>query len=265
MECKLSDDDFRILLEQFNRPWSGYKKVRKGVKKRLRRHMRLVKITCFSEYLKLISKDKGVRMDCEECLQVTISRFFRDRHLWSYLNKTLLPELIEKHPGGIRVWAAGCGCGEEVYSLAILWNQLNSPVHLDIVATDINYQNLARAQEGCYQLSSMKEVPELMRIECFERQNDRDNYCIKDRYRANIIWKQHNFFSPLNCEKFQIIFLRNSLLTYHEGEQRNHALRQILRVIDLGGYLVAGSHEKIPEQFRKLQRVPDCPSLYRVI
>ena len=36
----LSDTEFRSLLEHLSRPWAGYRKVRKGVKKRVRRHMR---------------------------------------------------------------------------------------------------------------------------------------------------------------------------------------------------------------------------------
>ena len=35
----LNDRDFFNLLEYWNRPWAGFRKVRKGMKKRIRRHM----------------------------------------------------------------------------------------------------------------------------------------------------------------------------------------------------------------------------------
>jgi chemotaxis protein methyltransferase CheR len=35
----INDRDFFNLLEHLNRPWAGFRKVRKGVKKRIRRHM----------------------------------------------------------------------------------------------------------------------------------------------------------------------------------------------------------------------------------
>ncbi|MBU4259135.1 MAG: hypothetical protein KKI12_09205 [Proteobacteria bacterium] len=38
----MDDNQFRKLLERMNFFWSGYRKVRKGVKKRIKRHMREV-------------------------------------------------------------------------------------------------------------------------------------------------------------------------------------------------------------------------------
>lgn len=263
MDNILDDDEFRIILERLNRPWSGYRKVRKGVKKRIRRHMRQLGTSDIFQYLQLLEQDEREMMACKEFLQVTISRFFRDRHLWVYLNKEILPELSRKFPSGVRIWAAGCGCGEEVYSLAILWHQLKSGVLLNILATDINRQNLARAEKGCYRQSSMKEVINPIRINVFHKQPGKDVYCIDDGYKSSIVWQHHDFFSPLNSEPFHMVFLRNSLLTYHRGEQRDRGLRRLLNLVKPGGYLVTGSHETVPEKFTNLSRLPACPYLYK--
>lgn len=261
MDSILNDNEFRIILKHFNRPWSGYRKVRKGVKKRIRRHMRVNGVSDVYEYLELLSRDQGTRKGCEECLCVTISRFFRDSHLWSYLGGELLPLVAREYPGGVRTWVIGCGCGEEVYSLSLIWHQLLTGMDFTILATDINPQNLTRAQKGCYQLSSMKEIPQSLRADCFQKQK-KTTYCIDSRYKTNITWKQHDLFSPLRSDPFHMIFLRNSLLTYHHGEQCSRALEQIIALMVPGGHLVVGSHEKVPEKFAALSRNQVCPHIY---
>lgn len=262
MDSTLSDDQFRLLLEYLDRPWSGYRKVRKGVKKRVRRHMRLLGVSDIDQYLHLLSRDQEIKSACEKCLEVTISRFFRDRRLWVYLKDELLPLAARMFPDGVRAWAIGCGCGEEAYSLAIVWHQLQSRVDFTILASDINPQNLARAQKGCFQQSSMKEVPHSIRVECFEKQEKGSIYCIDERFKENITWQRYDLFSPLASDPFHIIFLRNSLLTYYKDEQCNHALTRILKLMLPGGYLVIGSHENIPEHFDTLRRDQACPHVY---
>ena len=47
----LSDDEFRRVIGFFDRPWCGYRKIRKGVKKRIRRHMEELGCTSVDSYL----------------------------------------------------------------------------------------------------------------------------------------------------------------------------------------------------------------------
>ena len=77
----LSDTEFRSLLEHLNRPWAGYRKVRKGVKQRVRRHMQNLACSTVEQYLVQLARQPAEMAACEECLRVTISRFFRDRLL----------------------------------------------------------------------------------------------------------------------------------------------------------------------------------------
>lgn len=259
----LNEDDFRALLDQFNRPWSGYKKVRKGVQKRLRRHMRSLGASDVDAYQKMLRQDPLAKRGCERCLEVTISRFFRDRKLWPCLQRIVLPALASRHPEGIRGWSIGCGCGEEVYSLALLWDQVESTVPLKILATDSNSANLQRASEGCYSLSSLKEVPESIVTSCFEKQ-DSGNHTILPCYKTNITWLEHNLFYPLDERRFSLIFLRNSLLTYYQGKQRNTALNRIIDLLEPKGYLVIGAKEKLPDHLAALTGMTDCPFTYQL-
>jgi chemotaxis protein methyltransferase CheR len=163
----LSDTEFRELLHHLDRPWAGYRRVRKRVKKRVRRHMATMGGSTIDAYLLALDRLSGAREACEQCLQVTISRFFRDRELWQTLRERILPELVEQFPAPIRIWSAGCACGEEPYSLAMLWEELGRPTQLDLLATDANSACLAHARAGVYSLSSLKRMPEKIRERYF--------------------------------------------------------------------------------------------------
>ena len=159
----MDDKQFCQLLQHLGLSWTGYRKVRKGVKKRIARHMQNFGCRNVSAYLVELDRRNDARRDCERLMTVSISRFFRDRKLWENLQKDILPVLVETHNEKIKVWSAGCASGEEVYSLKIL-DVLEASAgripYLEVLATDMNPDYLERARAGVYPLSSLKEVPE---------------------------------------------------------------------------------------------------------
>ena len=73
-----------------------------------------------------------------------------------------LPDMIANSPPALKVWSAGCACGEEVYSFKIIWELLGQQFEhlpaLDLLATDRHPRYLERARSGIYNRSSLKEV-----------------------------------------------------------------------------------------------------------
>ena len=92
-ETHMDDVQFRKLLHHLGLSWTGYRKVRKGVKKRISRHMRLLNCSDLAGYLHELGSSKGARYECERLMTVSISRFFRDKKLWVLLLDKVLPEL----------------------------------------------------------------------------------------------------------------------------------------------------------------------------
>ncbi len=259
-----TDDDFRRILEQFDRPWQGYRKVRKGVKKRIRRHMAALAADTVGDYLRILEMDQRQRDVCEESLLVTISRFFRDRNLWLHLRESLLPELSERFPGAIRAWSVGCASGEEAYSLAILGEMLQPRVRLEILATDMKEDNLERARSGVYERSSLREVTADIRDRFFLACSTGRIYAIHPRLKAHIRWHRHDLFAPPPDDgPFHLLLLRNSLLTYHRGKAMAAAFSRITATLAPGGCLIVGSHELPPAIDLGLERDPRCPWVYR--
>lgn len=264
----LSDDEFKMILNYFNRPWKGYRKVRKGVKKRIRRHMQELNCTSARDYISIIAADKDQKQITELCLLVTISRFFRDRRMWEYLETTILPEFIKNVCGQIQVWSAGCACGEEAYSFSILWHRLtahnNNDARLNILATDVNPVCIERAQKGWFEKSSLKEMDPATIATYFKKIPGKSQYEVHSCTKPVINWQVHDLFTPVSKGPFHIIMLRNNLLTYHQGTTKEDAFQMILDRLIPGGFIMIGSHEKFPTAFTGIfQRSKECPLIYQ--
>jgi chemotaxis protein methyltransferase CheR len=247
----LDDQEFRKIIDHLGLSWKGYLRVRKGVKKRICRHMRLLGCQDISSYLFEMGEEREVRLECERLLTVSISRFFRDKRLWEVLHKELLHGLLNRYTGKTRVWSAGCASGEEVYSLKIVWDSIagfsDRHVGLEITATDMNAIHLQRARDGTYPPSSLRELPGHLRSRYFITKGDESLFEVKASLKEGIIWLEHNLLSdPSPGPCFDMILLRNNLLTYYRDELKKEALEKVLMSLSGGGFLIIGSHEKLP-------------------
>jgi chemotaxis protein methyltransferase CheR len=261
----LSDTEFRQVLDHLNRPWAGYRKVRKGVKKRVRRHMADLGCSTLELYLLALARQSGARAACEQCLRVTISRFFRDPQLWQTLRERILPGLVDHFPAPLRIWSAGCACGEEPYSLAMVWEELNRPTQLDLLATDIGGTCLARARAGVYSPSSLKRMPDGLKKRYFDSRKAGRQFVIRSHGLPPIRWRQHDLLDPPpEGGPFHLILLRNNLLTYYQGSDLRAAFMRILSALVPGGYLVTGAHEHLTVSDTRLARDDRCPWIYRL-
>ncbi len=257
----MDDNDFRKLLDYFNRPWKGYRKVRKGVIKRLRRRMEELDCTTLEAYIAILERNPIEYKKCQFYLLVTISRFFRDRQVWQHLENRLLPELAACFPQELKVWSVGCACGEEPYSLAILWDRLQIQTTLKIVATDANPLCLDRAVKGIFGKSSLKNLPPQCISSCFNKQS-RNKYSILPHFQQSISWYEHDLLDAPPQSAFHLIFLRNNLLTYYQETTLARAAERIVRALMPGGLLVIGAHEQLPELSVPLIRDNLCPLIY---
>ncbi len=231
--------------------------------KRISKHIELLGCSSIEEYLDVLDEDRTEQETLLFFLRITISRFFRDRKLWTSLVDSVFPFLL-KQTDALRIWSAGCCCGEEVYSLNILhqvyWATISS---IEILATDANDACLERARKGIYQKSSLRELEATMLSTCFLPSAHQDEYIIRPTFTNGITWRHHNFFSSLPDRGFHAVFLRNNLLTYHSPRIRSIVLNRILQSLLPGGFLVIGSHENIPPHISNL--IPTaCSMIYQL-
>ena len=88
----MDDHQFRRLLHHLGLSWTGYRKVRKGVKRRISHHMLRLDCPDMAGYLHVLERNTETKAECKRLMTVSISRFFRDRRLWDLLQEEILYE-----------------------------------------------------------------------------------------------------------------------------------------------------------------------------
>jgi chemotaxis protein methyltransferase CheR len=263
----MDDDQFRQLLDWFDFPWSGYRKVRKGVKKRISRHMQELNCPDIKAYLNLLGQSQALRRECELRMTVSISRFFRDQQLWHNLEEDVLPYMIKSEKKTLRIWSAGCARGEEVYSFKIVWERLKEKYEhlpqMEITATDMHPNYIAKARAGVYAKSSMREVHQKDREHYFDIRKGGNLFEVKAFLKMNIDWKMQDIFAEPPESRFDIIFLRNNLLTYYKKPLKEEGFTRVVKALAPDGWLIVGSHEKMPASGSNFSRHPAVPWAYR--
>jgi len=222
------------------------------------------------DYLHVLDSNSEIIKDVERLMTVSISRFFRDRYLWKVMEEKIIPDIITQYQEKVRVWSAGCALGQEAYSFKILWSMLAKKFEqfprLQLSATDINPDYLIKAREGIYDRSALKEVPEEIKKAYFHASEDKSNYLIADQAKEGILWEIYDpIRQPPPVKKFQIIFLRNNLLTYYRQEIKEPALHKVMDSLTDGGFLIIGSHEKLPFQTHKLLQFEGCSYIFQKV
>jgi chemotaxis protein methyltransferase CheR len=249
-------------LPRFQLRWRGIRKVRGQACKRIQRRYQelgLPDVTAYREYLSSHPAEWAV---VDACCRITISRFYRDRTVFHYLQQTLLPGLaqwaLERHDPSLRCWSAGCASGEEPYTLKMLWELTLSAqfpnLPLQMVATDADAHLLERAQAGCYPFGSLKELPADWLPLGFERRNQ--EYCVRPPLRTGIEFIQQDIRCQQPAGHFHLILCRNLVFTYFAVDQRQDMVNRLAQKLWPGGVLIVGKHETLPSdtlQFEPLQ------------
>lgn len=213
------------------------------------------------DYLERIRNNSDIMHECRLALTVSISKFFRDRMVWDTISKKVLSDLAQKNHKSIHIWSAGCARGEEVYSMKMIWEKaekkgLNLP-GLRFLASDINPEYLVAAQKGVYGKTSLKEVCESDRKAFFHIRKNGKQFIVKPFLRNDIRWQIMDLCIELPNQSFDLIFLRNNVLTYLDGNLKERVFQNIVKKLKPGGFLVKGAHEAIPEKDVSLVRPYD--------
>lgn len=130
-------------LPQVGRRWEGYRKVRERVCRVVRRRAADLGLGSLPRYRTHLEENPAEWAVLDALVDVTISRFYRDRSVFDALRDDVFPRLVERAGSRpIRVWSNGCPSGEEPYTLALMWwlsiAPDAAPGRLRVLGTDIS-------------------------------------------------------------------------------------------------------------------------------
>ncbi|MBI4776864.1 MAG: hypothetical protein HY788_22235 [Deltaproteobacteria bacterium] len=239
------------MLDWYGYSWEGYRRVRKGVMKRISRHMQELESRSVKEYVSLLDVQPAQKARSERLMSVTISRFLRDRSMWNALEREILPDQLLTAGSCMKIWCAGCACGEEVYTFLIVWTRLEErcgPLpEFELWATDMNVEALTKARTGIYPRSSLRELPDEWRSRYFSASDGGKRFAVSESLKHGIRWEVHSLDRENPpASGFQLILLRNGILTYLSGARRNDAFLKVFQSLAAGGVLAVGAHEQLP-------------------
>ena len=186
-------------------------------------------------YVNMVDAEPAAFADLLDKVTVQHSSFFRDPAQF-----LALAELVSKATDAPHtIWCAGCGNGQEPYSLAILLEETGHR-NWQIVATDVSFHALARTAKAQY---TEREVQGLS-------PDRRERYLkpIAGGYetapfiRRNVRIAHHNLARedadsrvPLSA----VVFCRNVLM-YFGREETNASIRRLAGRLAPGGHLFLG-------------------------
>ena len=253
-------------LPRLERRWTGYRKVRRLVCKRLAQRLKVLGLADLDAYRRHLAAREEEWRELDTLCGIPISRFYRDRGVFDTLAETVLPALAQSAGprAAIEAWSAGCASGEEPYTLALVWAVRLQPrfpgIGLRIVATDSDPELLARARAGRYAPSSLKELPGDLRAAGFEEREGL--WRIGDRFR-DVDFLQQDLRERMPEGPFDLILCRNVVLTYYTPALQETLMARIADRLRPGGALVVGAHEVPPPGVRVLATWPGTRMIYR--
>ena len=250
------DAVLRLLRQEYGIDFSYYKPS--TVTRRIERRLLLNQSLDLDEYARRLGEDAGELNALYKDLLIGVTKFFRDHEAFARLEREILPHVLEQVPpeDELRIWVAGCGTGEEAYSLAILLDeQLPGSRRRDnikIFATDVHRASLEFASAGLYDEACLSEVKPTRLQRYFVRRGKA--FQVAPELRRMIVFAPHNLIKDAPFTKLNLISCRN-LLIYLQPIAQKKVLSLFHFALKTGGVLFLGPSEspgELTEEFDPL-------------
>ncbi len=195
-----------------------------------------------------VLREPGLMLELLSELTVQASAMFRDPSFFRALREKVVPYL-RTYPS-LKIWNAGCGAGEEVYSLAILLREEGLLDRALVYATDINPEALRRAEEGIYKLDRIEGFAEAYR-QAGGRASLSDYYtagcgaAVFDKaLRKDVLFSDHSLATDSVFAEVQLVLCRNVLI-YFDRSLQDRAVGLFRDALCSKGFLGLGAKETL--------------------
>ncbi|HEY3797192.1 MAG TPA: protein-glutamate O-methyltransferase CheR [Caulobacteraceae bacterium] len=211
-------------------------------------------------------RDEALLWGVVEALAAGETAFFRDKAPFREFGEELAPQLARARGGApIRVWSCATGTGQEIYSLAMVVNEMartDPSVRIELAASDLSRVSLEKAQSGVYnQFEVQRGLPIRLLAQHFEK--DGENWRVAQEVRERIRWRRINLIAGLRqIGRFDVVFCRYVLSGMTEEAQRK-VLEDLTYVVPADGVLVLGRNETVAGLAGAFDPIVGRPGSYR--
>jgi len=194
-----------------------------------------------AEACAILARDPS-RLDAVlDALLLGVSSFFRDPAVFAELRGRIIPELLRARPE-MRILSIGCSDGAEIYSVAMILEDLGALGAARLTGIDFRMSALARARGGRYLLRNDTAPPPGT-----ERHSACDSKEIRvlPSIRRTVEFRRADVLRDFPMGPFELVLCRN-LAMYLTEEAAARLWTRLAEAVVPGGYVVTGRAEQTP-------------------
>jgi two-component system CheB/CheR fusion protein len=233
--------------------------------RRIARRMVLSKCETLEAYAGFVRGNEKEQQALYADLLISVTSFFRNPEAFETLKKEVFAKLLQhRRPDEpVRIWVAGCSTGQEVYSIAMAYqefceNRSRAP-ELQIFGSDLNEALLEKARLGLYPRSLVEELSPERRRRFFV---EVEGGCrISKGLRERCVFARHNLLSDPPFSRLDLISCRN-LLIYLEAHSQQKILPAFHYALKPNGFLFLGASESLGSSAELFEPVDKKTRIY---
>ena len=241
---------FEQLLEHLRQTrgfdFTAYKRA--SLMRRVLKRMHTAGVATFDAYLDYLQLHPGEFAALFNTILINVTSFFRDPEMWAYVDRVILPQLLENRPDSrpLRVWSAGCASGEEAYSIAMLLAERlgieGVREQVKIYATDVDDQSLNEARRAVFDVSRLTELPPGFVGKYFSVEGK--SAALNRELRRGVMFGRIDLLQDAPISHIDLLFCRNTLM-YFNADAQKRILSRFSFSMEPHGSLVLGRAEML--------------------
>ena len=196
-----------------------------------------------AEYYKLLISDNKKLEEFTNMLTINVTEFFRNNDKFNELETKIIPELLTKY-GSIKIWSAGCSCGAEIYSIAMILDRLNALDKCTLVASDFDQNILSRAKNGHYSKFELGTIKPEYKKYFNPLDSNGDKFQVDSKLTSKVNFERRDLLNGTFDKNFHLILCRNVVIYFTE-EAKEKLYTDFYNSLTPGGVLFIGSTERI--------------------
>lgn len=237
--------------------------------RRIEKRMFLTHYTVIEKYAEFLKKNVVEIDNLYKEFLIGVTRFFRDKEAFNYLNEKVIGPIIQKKKPNepIRIWIPSCSTGEEVYSIAMLMEEYLETHSLirnyKIFASDLDAHAINIAGSGTYQKNIINDIG-IEYASKFFTENINGELVITKNIRDKIVFTVHDALNDPPFINLDLVSCRNFMI-YLKTDIQQRLLISFQFALNFKGYLFLGPSESLGQVKSAFETINERWNIYQNI
>jgi len=248
IDARYSTVEERIIADLVGTCGVNFSDYKRGtVRRRIEHRMNAVGADTIDDLADLVRANPAERSALANDILIGVTSFFRDPEVFEQLHESALERILSVAAAenrSARAWVVGCATGQEAYTIAMALIEAKEHFGIDvpiqIFATDVHEEALAKAAEGTYTESEVQNLG-VERLHRFFREHS-GGWRIREEIRAMVTFARHNMLTDTPFTRIDLTTCRNAMI-YFTPTAQQRALWALGFALRHAGVLLLGTSE----------------------